>query len=485
MSDDTDRGAGDCRFSPHPAAGQGPSGGRAVGHGRHAGGHRAVLDGGRVRPRRGVRRHLDRRARQGAGRQRPARLGAVHPRARRACRWSRDEIVRPAAGRRDRPDAGRTCPGGPVPGGCWPSCARRRALRAGHHVVAPLARTFLDAVPPAPSTSWSTGDQVSAASRTPSRTCARPGCSASTRPTAWRSRTRRPAWRPRRPPGCPMLAVPHVLPVPGAPPRPGRSRPTLRGDLRPGPVRRPCFSPRDQAEPRGSVGRDRPDDVQPGGPPSGQQRRPAAPRPRPARRSATTCTYGTASASSPWSASTRWSRTPSVSPRAVPRTAPNSAVSTTRTRSSGAAVRRVMPTARSRPISRGALEHRQREGVDDAERGDHHGERRAARRQAEQLVDLAALGVLELLAVLDRDHQLRLDQLRQLGAHLLRVGTRRGLDEGREGDLVRRPDRLRVSARGTSSWRADGLGVRRRWHRRSGLVRAHADGRLELVADPQ
>ena len=59
------------------------AGGCPVGHGRHAGRHRAVLDGGRARARRVVRRRVARAPRQGGGRVRSDRLGGVHPRARR------------------------------------------------------------------------------------------------------------------------------------------------------------------------------------------------------------------------------------------------------------------------------------------------------------------------------------------------------------------------------------------------------------------
>ena len=105
------------------AARAGAPGSRAVGHGRHAGRHRAVLDRLRVRA----------RAPSSAGtwtddhahahrRPRPARRGGVHPRARR--RRPADRRHRqPPARRRDPACAATRCRGGPGLASCCASCA--------------------------------------------------------------------------------------------------------------------------------------------------------------------------------------------------------------------------------------------------------------------------------------------------------------------------------------------------------------------------
>ena len=77
-----------------------PPGRGPVGHGRHAGRHRAVLDRRGARAGRAPRRGLDRRARLPARRQRPDGLGAVHPRPRTGAAHAGRGRARAARGRR-------------------------------------------------------------------------------------------------------------------------------------------------------------------------------------------------------------------------------------------------------------------------------------------------------------------------------------------------------------------------------------------------
>ena len=103
------------------------------------------------------------------------------------------------------PASASACRGGPAPGELLAALnAARRAVRAGDDVVAaarrrgrrgscrPISFQAVD--------HRRQGDAT--ASRTPSRTSGPPRSSASTRWRAWRSRTRRPAWRPPRPPAA-------------------------------------------------------------------------------------------------------------------------------------------------------------------------------------------------------------------------------------------------------------------------------------------
>ena len=135
------------------------------------------------------------------GRQRPARVRPLHPRAHgdrpRARRRSSSELLdgvieqveqRGALAARRRRAARRPARG-------------RRAVRAGDDVLpAVRRRRSSPRCPEGRSASWSPATRSSAASRTPSPTSRPPGCSASTRRTAWRSRTPTPApGRPRRP----------------------------------------------------------------------------------------------------------------------------------------------------------------------------------------------------------------------------------------------------------------------------------------------
>ncbi len=108
-----------------PEVGAAAARGGAVGHGRHPRRHRAVLDRRGARARRAVRRHVDGRARQGAGGQRPARVGALHQGARR----------RPARTRADRRRAARPA----WSRGCARRCRGGRAPRAARRAAPPAA----------------------------------------------------------------------------------------------------------------------------------------------------------------------------------------------------------------------------------------------------------------------------------------------------------------------------------------------------------
>ena len=134
--------------------------GRPLGPRRHAGRHRAVLDRHRVRPRRGARRDLEPRARPRAGRQRPGRVRALHPRGHGPGDERRGRR-RATSSTGSSPRSSRRCPGGRVPSSCWPSCARPGS-RCGlvtmsyQRFVAPI----LAGLPPETFRVIVTGDQV-------------------------------------------------------------------------------------------------------------------------------------------------------------------------------------------------------------------------------------------------------------------------------------------------------------------------------------
>ena len=192
-----------------------PHAGRPVGHGRHAGRHRAVLDRGRVRAGREVRRHVE----PASTRCSWSATTCSTPAATSASTWastsSPTEIVeelldgvvaqverevpwRPGA----RRAAGRAARG-------------RRAVRAGDDVL-PAVRGADPGHAARRRRSRVGGHRrrrSSAASRTPSPTSRRPRRSASTRPSAWPSRTPTPAPGRRRRPAARCCASPNHVPV--------------------------------------------------------------------------------------------------------------------------------------------------------------------------------------------------------------------------------------------------------------------------------
>ena len=103
---------------------------------------------------------------------------------------------------------------------------------------------------------------------------------------------------------------------------------------------------------------------------------------------------------------------------------------------------RCMPDRPQHPDLAAPLDHRQRQGVDDAEDRDHDGQAEQAVEQPEQAVDLARQRALELVAVLDVDDVVRFGRLLQAGAQRGEVGARGGLDQrDLVGPLIRRRER--------------------------------------------
>ena len=103
----------------------------------------------------------------------------------------------------------------------------------------------------------------------------------------------------------------------------------------------------------------------------------------------------------PWSASAFTIAHANTTPITRPSSVPSRAMITDSHRTLDRTWRRVMPTARSRPSSRRALDDRQAERVGDAEQRDDDGEEQQHVDQVQELVDLRGLRGLELVARLD------------------------------------------------------------------------------------
>ena len=142
-----------------------------VGHGRHPGRHRAVLDRHRVRHGREVRRHLVAGARPQPRRQRAARLRGLHPRAHGHRPHARGDRRR-APRRRGRSASPRGAVATGRPRAAGGPARRGRPVRAGDDVVDALRRA--DPRAPARGHVRDRGHRrpgASSASRTPSPTC--------------------------------------------------------------------------------------------------------------------------------------------------------------------------------------------------------------------------------------------------------------------------------------------------------------------------
>ena len=98
--------------------------------------------------------------------------------------------------------------------------------------------------------------------------------------------------------------------------------------------------------------------------------------------------------------------------------------------------RRTIPTARSRPSSRGAFDDGEHEGVDDAEHGDDHGQGQQGVDDGQQLVDLLGLVLLHRCRVADGHVRVGGDRLFEAGADRRRVDAIGHLDQDDGVELV-------------------------------------------------
>lgn len=182
----------------------------------------------------------------------------------------------------------------------------------------------------------------------------------------------------------------------------------------------------------------------------------------------------------PSSASERCSATPKATPRPIPSAAPSRAMTIDSSRSIRLSLAAAEPDGAEQPDLAGPLDHRQRQGVDDAEDGDDDGQAEQGVDEVEHLVDLAALLVGELALVFDRDDRQVGERPVEVAPHLGRDGAGLTGDEDERVGLRAAQRLQRRQAQEVVGRQERGLAVDRPDRERLGRATA---GEVDLRAD--